>query len=73
MGWIKWCMSIATFSVSLNGSPTGFFRSSRGLRRGDPLSPYLFVLGMEALSLMRDKATKGGYISGIFSRGEMTL
>ena len=64
MGWVKWCMSIANFFVLLNGSPTGFFRSSRGLRQGDPLSAYLFVMGMEALSLMIDKATEGGYIFG---------
>ena len=58
VNWIEWCISTATFSVLVNGSPTGFFGSSRGLRQGDPLSSYLFVLGMEALSLMIDKAAE---------------
>ena len=63
-GWISWCISSPSFSILINGSSVGFFGSSRVLRQGDPLSLYLFVLGMEAFSLMIDKAAGGGYISG---------
>ena len=37
--WITWCMSTASFSILINGTSMGFFRSTRGLRLGDLLSP----------------------------------
>ena len=64
ISWIGWCISLATFSVLVNGSFSGFFRSSKGLRQGDPLSPHLFVIGMEALSYLIDKVVERGYLSG---------
>lgn len=68
VNWIFWCISSSSFSALSNGSPTRFVRSSRGLKQGNPLSPYLFVLDMEVLSGLIDKAASGGYIFGISSR-----
>ncbi|RVW99827.1 putative ribonuclease H protein [Vitis vinifera] len=64
INWMKWCWFTATFSILINGCPTGFFRSSRGLRQGDPLSPYLFLFAMEALSQLLSRARNEGFFSG---------
>ena len=53
----------ASFSILINGSLKGFFKSSRDLRQGDPLSLYLFVLSMEVFLLVA-KATQQGLLSG---------
>ena len=48
----------------IDGSIVGFFKSFRGLRQGDPFSPYLFIVGMESLLVLIEKAVLKGFFSG---------
>lgn len=57
IGWIKECVSTASFSVNVDRELCGFFKSERGLRQGDPVSPYLFSMVMEVLSGLIRKAS----------------
>ena len=62
--WIFFCISIIRMVVLVNGTLTDFFSTHRGLRQGDPLSPHLFVLIMEAYSGIIAKAEEGSFITG---------
>lgn len=53
--WLMGCVRSVRFAVRINGHTHSFFSPSRGLRQGDPLSPYLFLLVGEALSGMLAK------------------
>ncbi|GKC28667.1 RNA-directed DNA polymerase, eukaryota [Tanacetum coccineum] len=63
--WIKGCLVSSSASILVNGSPTQEFYFEQGLRQGDPLSPFLFLLVMEALHLSFVHAMEGGFFKGI--------
>nr|GEZ02384.1 hypothetical protein [Tanacetum cinerariifolium] len=50
--WIMVCVSTTKFSININGEIECYFTGGRGLRQGDPMSPYPFTLVMEAFNLI---------------------
>lgn len=65
IGWIMSCIDTVTYSFLINGSPQGSVSPSRGLRQGDPLSPYIFILCTEVLSALCAKGQANGSLPGI--------
>uniref|UniRef100_A0A8I6X233 Reverse transcriptase domain-containing protein n=1 Tax=Hordeum vulgare subsp. vulgare TaxID=112509 RepID=A0A8I6X233_HORVV len=66
--WISWIMKCVTsvrFSVMLNGELLEQFLPTRGLRQGDPLSPYLFLLVADGLATIFNREVQSGSISPI--------
>lgn len=59
------CVTMVRFSVLINGSPHGTIKPERGIRHGDPLSPYLFILCAEVLSHMIKQAEINKKLKGI--------
>ncbi|KAA3474503.1 reverse transcriptase [Gossypium australe] len=58
------CVRSVTYSVHLNGRDGEEFRPQRGLRQGDPLSPYLFLICAEGFSRLISKAKVEGRLKG---------
>ena len=58
------CITNASYSVLINGEPHGNITPTRGLRQGDPFSPYLFLMCIEGLNGLIKKATMCGDIRG---------
>ena len=66
--WVKLmmaCITTASYSVLINGEPHGHITPSRGLRQGDSLSPYLFLMCTEGLHGLINKAVTQGDIRRI--------
>ncbi|XP_058784174.1 uncharacterized mitochondrial protein AtMg01250-like [Vicia villosa] len=60
MSWMEACVFSSHMSILVNGSATKEFTVQRGLRQGDPLSPFLFVLVMEGLTSIVKKSVEVG-------------
>ena len=65
IGKIMQCVKGVTYHFKINGIPTRKLFPQRGLRQGDPLSPYLFILAMESLSYMFNSADVAGRLNGL--------
>ncbi|GKV33388.1 hypothetical protein SLEP1_g41905 [Rubroshorea leprosula] len=63
--WIMECLSTSRISVLINVSPTEEFKVEKGLRQGDPLSPFLFLMIGEGLNGLVQKAATEGLFRGV--------
>ncbi|XP_057730401.1 uncharacterized protein LOC130945711 [Arachis stenosperma] len=61
--WVRECVRSASISILVNGSPSKPFKMEKGLRQGDPLSLFLFVLVVDVLNRMIREAVRNGWIS----------
>jgi len=68
---VKWvnlimeCITTVSYSIHINGEPSSIIHPSRGLRQGDPLSPYLFLICSKGLHSLLQQAAEANQIRGV--------
>ena len=62
---IQRCITSVSYSFIINGKKKGLVAPSRGLRQGDPISPYLFLLCVDAFSLLLSRRADEKKIHGV--------
>jgi hypothetical protein len=65
IGLLMTCVHSISYSILINGQPQGHIIPTRGVRQGDPLSPYFFILCAEAMSSLLHFKEMSGLLSGI--------
>ena len=65
VSWIMTCIISVRYSVKFNGSLLNTFAQSRGLRQGDPLSPFLFLFVADGMSLLLEEKVAQGELSPV--------
>ena len=68
--WIKGCLESTLMLVLVNGSPTKEFLPKKGLRQGDPLAPFLFLIAAEGLAEVSRMAVEKNLIDSLEIGGE---
>lgn len=69
--WIMRCVKTVSYSFLINGDPRGKIKPTRGIRQGDAISPYLFLVCVEVLSRLISTAELNGNLHGLKSAGKV--
>ncbi|XP_013651351.1 uncharacterized protein LOC106356058 [Brassica napus] len=69
INWIQQCITTTSFSINVNGDLCGFFKGEQGVRQGDPISPYLFIIAMEVFGRLLERKFEDGSI-GYHPKGQ---
>ena len=64
--WIRACLNSTSFSLLINGQPIGWFSPARGVRQGDPIFPYLFIIVSQNLFAILNHAWQLNMILGFW-------